>query len=604
MLKPEEVYTGRSKHFAFLVKTKKKQLKRIALFRLMAFIAAIAFLMMTNYFGTFPGITGSFVSVMIFLFFVKQYANTGSAKNHLELLLEINDLELKALNHNYNAFPDGKDYSDPAHPYSYDLDLFGKGSVFQFLNRTTTKYGKDQLAKWLITETINKIVIREKQDMVKELSRKLDTRQNFTATGKQYMDSEEDTDNINAWLSEQDKYFRNKLIQLILVVLPAITITSMFLIILNTGFFNLFLLLFLTQLSISGSQIRHSNRTHELIGKRLEILKKYSRLLSYVEHEDYSSSYLLRMKENLKTNLETSTESINKLSNIISAFDTRLNILAGFLLNGVLLWDIQCVSRLESWKSQFGKNVHKWLTDLGKFDAALSLANFHFNHPGFVFPEISEKTVFEAEKMGHPLIMANERVDNSISIPHEGLFIIITGANMAGKSTFLRSAGVNFVLAKTGAPVCASKFTFKPLALFSSMRTTDSLQKHESYFYAELKRLKEIIDKLRKGDQIFILLDEILKGTNSKDKQTGSRAVLKKIIEKNGTGIIATHDLDLAGMEKYYPEAILNKCFEIGIHEGKMFFDYKLIDGITKKMNASLLMQQMGILEGSGKSEH
>jgi DNA mismatch repair ATPase MutS len=229
-------------------------------------------------------------------------------------------------------------------------------------------------------------------------------------------------------------------------------------------------------------------------------------------------------------------------------------------------------------------------------DALISLSTFHFNFPGYCFPEFRDGEVMVAEELGHPLIPDEQRICNDFSIPSEGTVVIITGANMAGKSTFLRSAGINLVLAMTGAPVCARRLVLKPAKLFTSMRTSDSLLHHESYFYAELKRIKTIVDELAIDRHTLVILDEILKGTNSDDKHKGSLAVLEKIFALGGTAIIATHDLELAKAEKDYGGRLINKCFEIDIDGATVSFDYKLRDGITQKMNANLLMRQMGII--------
>ena len=328
----------------------------------------------------------------------------------------------------------------------------------------------------------------------------------------------------------------------------------------------------------------------------MEMLKKYSRLFDYFEKPDFKSSFLSSYQKKLYANDESATMAIRHLAGIISAFDSRLNIFVGVLLNGLLLWDIQCMIRLEKWQEKYRDVLPEWFDALGGFDSLAGFSNFRFNHPGYVYPEISEEHVLIAQNIGHPLIVPEERVCNDFELAKEGNFAIVTGANMAGKSTFLRTIGVNWILAMAGAPVCADKFVFKPENLFTSMRTSDSLQKSESYFYAELKRLKELIDRLKNKEHLFIILDEILKGTNSVDKQAGSQTVLQNILKLGGTGIIATHDLELAKMEKQFPDRIVNKCFEIEINGAEIFFDYKLIDGITKKMNASLLMEQMGIL--------
>ncbi len=224
-----------------------------------------------------------------------------------------------------------------------------------------------------------------------------------------------------------------------------------------------------------------------------------------------------------------------------------------------------------------------------------SFSNYHYNNPDTVFPEFqSGNFSLSAINMGHPLIKSTARVNNDIVI-NEGEFLVITGANMAGKSTFLRTIVVNMILGMCGAPVCAEQFSFIPIQIFTSIRTNDSLHKNESYFYSELKRLKRVIDELKSGNNLFVVLDEILKGTNSKDKHAGSEALLKQFITLKTSGIVATHDVALGKLEESFPENIKNKCFEVDINGSQLSFDYKIRDGISKNMNATILMREMGI---------
>jgi len=235
---------------------------------------------------------------------------------------------------------------------------------------------------------------------------------------------------------------------------------------------------------------------------------------------------------------------------------------------------------------------------VGQVDAYISLGNYAYNNPDFSFPIKSDNLiVFSAKKLGHQLIDENKRVCNDFILGKRGTVCIISGANMAGKSTFLRTVAVNYILAMAGAPVCASEMSFIPQRLFTSMRTLDSLSENESYFYAELKRLGMLKHRIEEGDPVFFILDEILKGTNSADKSTGSKLFLQRIIQNEGTGLIATHDTSLGNLESDWPGAIVNKCFEIEIDGENIRFDYKLQDGITQKMNAVFLMKQMGILD-------
>jgi DNA mismatch repair ATPase MutS len=307
---------------------------------------------------------------------------------------------------------------------------------------------------------------------------------------------------------------------------------------------------------------------------------------------------LNEIKQGIAGDKFSAAVSVKKLGKLIQAFDNRINILVGFILNGLFLWDYQSVSRLEKWKSDYKSLFPVWLSMIGQVDAYVGLGNYAFNNPDFVYPSVTESScAFSAKKLGHQLIDESKRVCNDFTLGKEGTICIVSGANMSGKSTFLRTVAVNFILGMCGAPVCATEMNFVPARLFTSMRTTDSLSESESYFYAELRRLNLLKSKIEGGERVFFILDEILKGTNSADKSTGSRLFLQRIIERSGTGLLATHDTALGMMEEEYPGIIINKCFEIEIYGDNIKFDYKIQDGITKKMNAVFLMKQMGILD-------
>jgi len=268
-------------------------------------------------------------------------------------------------------------------------------------------------------------------------------------------------------------------------------------------------------------------------------------------------------------------------------------------MNIFFLWDIRQSIRLERWQEKYSPHMASWFDAMAETDAYISLAGYAYNNPEYVFPDVieSENLNFQANDIGHPLIHADNRVCNAFAAGGWGSFTILTGANMAGKSTFLRTIGVNMVLASCGAPVCARSLTLSPVELVTSIHTIDSLANNESYFYAELKRLKLIIDMLKDGKQVFIILDEILKGTNSKDKQAGSRALVKQLISLQASGIIATHDLSLGDLENTFPEHVKNRCFEIKIEDDKLEYSYLLNEGIARNMNATILMEKMGITE-------
>lgn len=266
------------------------------------------------------------------------------------------------------------------------------------------------------------------------------------------------------------------------------------------------------------------------------------------------------------------------------------------VLNTFLLWDLRQANSLNKWKDKYGKAVAKWFEILANIELVNCLATLTFNHPGWVSPAIAdEHFTLSGEQIGHPLIDETKRVDNSFATNGTGKVSIITGSNMAGKSTFLRSVAVNLVLAQTGAPVCAKSFTFSLVKLYSSMRIADNLAENTSTFYAELKKLKTIIEKVKQHEKVFILLDEILRGTNSLDRHTGSEALIRQLIREQTVAVIATHDVELGRLENSYPDAISNYHFDVQVAGEELYFDYKLKRGICQSINASLLMKKIGI---------
>jgi DNA mismatch repair ATPase MutS len=314
-----------------------------------------------------------------------------------------------------------------------------------------------------------------------------------------------------------------------------------------------------------------------------------------IENEGFKSELLSDAKYKLSEESRSAHRGIGQLSKITTAFDYRLNILVGLFLNIFFLWDILQLLRLEQWKKTNSQHVPAWFSVLYLFDELNSFAGFAFNHPEAVYPVFASQFEVKAVDLKHPFIATERCVGNDVSITNWGQFNIVTGANMAGKSTYLRTVGINLIMAMTGMPVLAQNFSFKPVDVFTGIKTSDSLQDGESYFFAELKRLKALIDLLEEGKQVFIILDEILRGTNSADKQKGSKGLIRQFIRLGASGFIATHDLALGELVKTYPENIRNKRFEVEIKNNELVFDYKLKEGISQNLNATFLMKKMGI---------
>ncbi|MBL7763260.1 MAG: hypothetical protein JNL23_07510 [Chitinophagaceae bacterium] len=303
-----------------------------------------------------------------------------------------------------------------------------------------------------------------------------------------------------------------------------------------------------------------------------------------------------QLRQQFYTGNKKSSADIKQLKQILDRFDIRLNPLVFIPLNTLLFWDLQQAFALEKWKKQHKEKVGQWFNGLGESESLSSLGNIAFNHPDWCFPAISnEHGKLQTVELGHPLINELKRVNNSFSTAGLNQLALITGSNMAGKSTFLRSVGVNIVLAMMGSPVCAKSFTIYPVKVMSSMRIADNLEESTSTFYAELKKLKSIIEAVNRKEKIFILLDEILRGTNSLDRHTGSKALIKQLIQQQAVGMIATHDLELAKLAAEFPGNIHNYHFDVQVANDELYFDYKLKTGICESLNASILMKKIGI---------
>ena len=513
-------------------------------------------------------------------------------------LILICENECKALDSDYSPFDPGDEFIDPEHSYSFDLDLFGKRSLFNNLNRSVTIFGKNRLADYLRQAYIFKDLIGVRQKSISELSENSEFRQQIQLVFYGVKSSENDRKELMDWLATGNSLFKGNLFTLLRVVLPLITISFLALAFAGTLPVQFFIGMIILQLLIVSAFGRKLVTAQSLLSNKVETISRYAQFLLLVEQCNFKTQYLIDLKKRLlHQGVEPPSKIMGKLFQLLNWMDSNLNILAAVFLNGLFMFNLHLIVAVEKWKSEYCDDIPRWFEVIGELDALCSLANFSANNPQFIFPvAVDDQFYFEASDLGHPLIPVNDCVTNNILISAWNQYCIITGANMSGKSTFLRSIGLNYVLAMVGAPVFATRFIFCPVILHSSIRTNDSLAKKESFFYAELKRLKEIISAMEGGQHTFILLDEILKGTNSRDKQAGSVALIEQLVKYHSVGLIATHDLVLGDLIKNYPDNIHNLCFEIQIVDDEMHIDYKLREGICQNLNATFLMRKMGIL--------
>ena len=595
-MNPENHYTERLSLTAGQLQQVKKQIFRISMLRLALFIVGIAGLYFFFNQTTLLIICICLTFLPLFIL-VKIHNRFFIRKEWLETQARIIQEELQALSGDYSSFEDGKEYVNPEHPYSFDLDIFGRRSLFQSINRTCTFFGKVRLAEWLQNHLHEKTSIEKRQEMIREISEHTLFREQFRVAGLVHHGQSSDAEKIQAWSQSPAQYLHAGWVKAFIWGVPVIN--SLLLITSLAGWtsFSWLGLSFGIFLVLSFGIIKRATYIQETYGKQLKSLNGYARLIALTKAEDWKSAGMQELMERFNLNGQSPIQALQQLSKELDRLDLRNNQFLYVLLEGSIFFQLQEIVRIERWKVRYGQHINEWLKTVGELDALCSLGTFAYNHPQYTYPELTEKPFcFLTTQMGHPLMPASQCVKNDATIPSRPFFLIITGANMAGKSTYLRTIGVNYLLACIGAPVCCERLRLHPNQLITSLRTSDSLSDNESYFFAELKRLKRIIDLLNQGQQLFIILDEILKGTNSMDKQKGSFDLIRQFMQLKANGIIATHDLLLGSLIKQFPEEIRNYCFEADIKENELTFSYKLREGVAQNMNACFLMKKMGII--------
>ena len=530
------------------------------------------------------------VGALLFVFLLRKYENYKAKKEELLALIAINTLEISVANGDVSGLPTGEEYKNALHQYSYDIDLFGQGSFFQYINRTATKAGTLKLVNSLSENSI--VQIPEKQKSIQELADKPKWRQYFSAIA-------------SLVLAETSPVAIVKWMQSYRFVFPAFSrYTPQFFSLVSMGLiaamsflgvsFSFLILWFFIGLGISGMYLKKISNLYTRAGKAKTTFQQYYKLLEVLEQTNFTSEILKEKQQLMYSDTGNASTLMKEFFKHLDALDQRNNIIFAVVGNGLLLWDIKHAFRVERWMQKHGDKVEQWFDLISFFDAQNSLANYAFNHPLYTYPKITaEDAVIEAKDLGHPLLSSTKRITSDCRIDAQSFFVV-TGANMAGKSTFLRTVSLSIIMSNIGLPVCAIEMYYRPIKLVTSIRNSDSLTEDASYFFSELKRLKYIVDLL-KEDSYFIVLDEILRGTNSTDKADGSQKFVKKLVASNATGLIATHDLSLCEIEKDYDQ-VENFYFDAAIIDDELHFDYKLKKGICQNRNATFLLKKMEIV--------
>jgi hypothetical protein len=591
------------------IRSVRRKINIVSLLRLLLFAGFIATLYFLISGFSLPLAILTVVMAILFIGSVNFYFRLKDQLALWEKLSYINANESGLLAGRANGFPDGLNWLDPDKDiYVDDLDIFGSASLFHWLNRTTTSHGSAALATLLRDSLPDPDMIRQQQEAVKAFAGQADVRRLLAAKGLLSGDKAGDLHSLGGWLTTGSRLYHRKTLRIFLGALALY----------NAGAI-LFWLSGNNSAPLAGGVITawlctgffsgYVSRQHEGVAHKQAILQQYADILAVFTTADAGSSSLLQQ---WKTSAATAHKAIRQLSRLASFFDQRGNLLVNLFMNSLMCYDLQCVIALERWKSRYKKDFPQWIDTVGSIECLNSLATFAFNNPGYVYPSPVAAGPSAPDRhspsaagndlhlvttgLAHPLIPPSRRVANDFSIGHSERLILVTGSNMSGKTTFLRTIGVNLLLAQCGAPVCATSFVFTPMRLLTSLRISDSLQEQTSYFMAELKKLQRIVLRLRTGEPALVLIDEILRGTNSEDKTYGSEQFARKLTGYHCLSLFATHDLTLGQLEQECPGVIANYCFESVIEGDDLHFNYRLQQGIARNRNASFLMKKMDII--------
>lgn len=591
----QQTYQKRFNDFNHSAKSLKSDSNKFSTLRVVLFIAfTITFVYAANV-GNGNLLLSSFlVFVILYLVLLKKHQAVKRNLLIMGNLSQINADEVLRGEFKLSSFEDGMEFFDPTHPYHIDLDVFGKHSLYQLINRTSSVFGKQILAKWLSSHAPKSDIIK-RQEAVKELSNQLDLRQEFQAQGM--AEEKPNTESIKAlfnWLKEE-QYVKNRSVyQGLMVVLAISTLTSIILAyfgIVPIGLPILFAFINIGVLSTLFQKLMTITRQTENGYKSLRSLKEQ---IALIETAELHGTYLQELKASLGAGNKKASSLLQDLSNILDNLQNRSNVLYQ-IFNAILLLDIHWYLKITKWKEENEANLEEWFETVGSIDTLMSIAGFAYSNPEYHFAEIAEVPhSIKANELGHPLINSAKRITNEFEFSGKGGVCLITGSNMSGKSTFLRTVGINCVLGLMGAPVCAKSMQVGELKVFTSMRTQDDLEESVSSFYAELKRLKQLIGQIDEERPTLFMIDEVLKGTNSDDRHKGATALVKQLNKTNAFGFVSTHDIVLGNMTNEL-EGVKNYSFNSTITGNEINFNYKLTPGLCKSFNATKLMQLMGI---------
>ncbi|MBC8154766.1 MAG: DNA mismatch repair protein MutS [Bacteroidetes bacterium] len=592
----QDFFLQRQQTFTQTEQAAQRRYNQLAIGRLIWFMGALAAVWVAiNAEQTVLAVIAGLVGLIGFLYLLKRHQDVRQERDYAHHLVFINQDEAARLERKFLRPETGSEFTDSAHPYAGDLDVFGTHSLFRLLNRTHTYQGTHQLANWL-RHPADAATIRLRQQAVTELNPLTDWRQRFEAIAYLNPSVSESPAALLAW-AEEDAIPIPGYLHWIRWALPAITITL----------FGCWLAGLVPGLTVIGALAVHG-LVLKGIGPRMNALTEktyvmaralgtYHELFAHIEAQPFQAGQLQQNQKRLTSGAQSASSTVATLSRLTENLSFRQNPYFVLFFGLATLWDIHYLIGLEKWRQRHGGQLALWFNALGDLECLNSLAGLAFAHLDYTIPAIHVTGVhLEAKQAAHPMLIPGKAVANSLTLAGAGQTVLITGSNMSGKSTFLRTLGANTVLALAGSVVSAEHFSCSAMQLFTSMRTQDSLEESTSSFYAELKRLQTLIRLTKATSQrpILYFLDEILKGTNSADRHRGADALIRQLHRTTASGFVSTHDLEL-GQLGNDEDFVRNYHFQSDIRDGELLFDYRLRDGICESFNASQLMQAIGI---------
>ena len=592
----KEEFEQQIKKYEEILEQQNKTFKTIGFIKLfhVIFIGWIIYLIFAANASTTTLIISGIIAVALIVFWI-YHEKLKKQINYSKGIISINWRHLDRISGNWTGFSDiGSEFVNHNHPYASDLDIVGKKSVFQFLNTTRTWHGRQKFADDLLNPNYSDDEITQRQEAISELSEDIVFANHIEYKFAQ-IGVHAGAKFIAKRLENQKPFIKSNFLKLLAIYSPLAVLFFAGNVFLtrSTSLYPAVAILAICQLLVWVLSFFPSAKYLEDVSHLSYNLAEYGEAVQVLQNRNFKSDKLVEIGKSLADSEISAYIAIKELSQIANRANLRRNTIAWIILNTTLLWDLTTAIRFGAWRSKYAKHAESWFISLGEFESLLSFSHLPNVCSQTCVPTIIDNKAVLAKKLGHPLITNKARVSNDVDCNNQ--IFIISGSNMSGKTTLLRSVGVNLILARAGSFVCAEAMKFSQLDIVTSMRIADDLSEGISTFYAELKRIKGIIEMARKTSEMMFLIDEIFRGTNSIDRLSGAKTVLEKLDELGVIGMITTHDLELCEIANDNPR-IKNYSFSESYSENEIHFDYKMKEGISRTTNAKYLMKMMDII--------